>query len=164
MVLSTAENSSTSSAGASLIGWVAFRKKWLSASPKLSAERNFAYDFVDRFRVGASAGQGMVTVNMNVVGLAMALVDDCGPNSGQVQEVFERLYEKHSSDVDDVAELYVNMVRKKGGDTLRAFQHNYELARLLIKAMDEGWTSGGEQDCINYLTNLLNPAVGYFKR
>jgi len=164
MVLSTAENSSTSSASASLIGWVAFRKKWLSASPKLSAERNFAYDLVDRFRVGASAGQGMVTVNMNEEGLARALVDDCGTNSGQVQEVFERLYEKHSSDVDDVAELYVNMVRKKGGDTLRALQHNYELARLLIKAMDEGWTSDGEQDCINYLTNLLNPAVGYFKR
>jgi hypothetical protein len=164
MVLSTAENSSEASTNVSLVGWAAFRKKWLSASPKLSAERNFAYDFVDRFRVGASAGSGMVTVHMNEEGLATALVNECGPNSGQVQEVFERLYEKHSSDVDDVAELYVNMVRKKGGDTLRAMQDNYELARLLIKAMEEGWTSDGERDCINFLNNLLNPALGYFKR
>jgi hypothetical protein len=164
MVISTARKAADTGGDVGLLGWTAFRRKWLAISPKLSAERNFAYDFINRFRSGGSAGQAMVTVNMDEEGLARALVEECGGNTGQVQEVFERLYEKHGSDVDDVAELYVNRVRKTGGEALRGLKTNYELARLLIKAMDEGWTSEGEQDCIAYLTNLVNPAMGYFRR
>jgi hypothetical protein len=111
---------------------------------------------VDKFCTSVYAGNNnLKTLNMNEDGLAKALFNDVGTNTGFVQEVFERLDEHHNSDADDVPEHYVNMVRSPSGTAVQqALRQNRDLIQLLITVMDEGWTTGGEEGCIKFLRTL----------
>lgn len=75
-------------------------------------------------------------------------------SAAEVYEVFSRLDEHHQTDVDDVAEIYVGLVRKQAGPALEALKGHRELIKLLIRSMDEGWTSAGEKACIDFLKTL----------
>jgi hypothetical protein len=140
----------------SLLGFESYRNQWLRASDALSNERDRAFDLIDRFYTGVRLGaSNLKTISMDEEGLANALVREAGTNSGLTLEVFERLDEHYNSDADDVAEIYVNAVRKAGGPLEAALRSNSKLRDRLIKVMDEGWTSGGEKACIDYLKGLV---------
>ena len=103
---------------------------------------------VNRFRVG---GLG-VTFNMDESGLADALVA-MGTNTRRVLSIFEYLNENHNSDADDVAVLYVERA-KPAAATVAAIKADRPLVALLIRIMDEGWTSAEEKKAIEYLRTL----------
>ncbi len=63
---------------------------------------------VNRFRWGSLG----LTASMDEKGLADALVQ-MGTNLPRVPRIFERLDAVHNSDVDDVAELYLEQVKHK---------------------------------------------------
>ena len=100
---------------------------------------------VNRFRWGSFG----MTANMDEDGLANALFQ-MGTNLPRITAIFERLYSAHNSDVDDVAELYINKV-KNNLAVMQLIKHDYKLKNLLIKALDEGWTSSGEYAAIALL-------------
>ena len=50
-----------------------------------------------------------------------------------------------TKDSDDLAEMYVHKVRKEGGAALKTLKQNRKVVELLIKCMDEGWTTSGER-------------------
>ncbi len=137
-----------------LVGWDGFRDTWLRPSPDLSRSRDFAFDFIARFATSLRAGAGMATLNMDEEGLAEALVEEVADDMDRVYEVFSRLDEHHQTDVDDVAEIYVGLVRKQAGRVLEALKGHEDLIELLIRSMDEGWTSAGEKACIDFLKTL----------
>jgi hypothetical protein len=138
-----------------LVGWERFKDQWLRASPALSRQADLVFELIDRFYSGARIGANNVkTLSMDEDGLATALVKEVGTNTRLTRQVFERLDERYNSDADDVAEIYVNQVRKQGGSVLGALRADKELIARLIKVMDEGWTSGGEKDCIKFLPGL----------
>jgi hypothetical protein len=139
-----------------LAGWEGFKEQWLKASPKLSRETDAAFELIDRFYSGVRLGaKNIKTVSMDEEGLAQALVQEVGTNTSLALRVFVRLDEHYNSDADDVAEIYVNEVRRRGGALLASVRGNRELVQRLIKVMGEGWTSGGEKDCIKFLRGLL---------
>lgn len=145
---------SRGAAQATLTGWDGFRDTWLKPSPDLRRSRDFAFDFIARFASSLRAGSGTLTLNMDEDGLAGALLKEVGTDMNRVLEVFSRLDEHHQTDVDDVAEIYTGLVRKQGGAVLEALRGKVPLIDLLIRSMDEGWTSAGEQACIEYLKSL----------
>lgn len=135
-----------------LRGWVGFRNTWLKPSPKLSRARDRIFELIDQFYVGIRIGATNVkTINFDEEGLAKALLKE---DSQTVLQVFVRLDEEYNSDSDDVAELYVNYVRQAGGALENSLKANRPLITRLIKVMQEGWTSDGEQACIDYLKSL----------
>ncbi len=149
--------SATESRGApqaTLSGWDGFRDTWLRAALDLSQSRDFAFDFIARFATSLRAGSGMATFSMDEEGLADALIEEVGTDMKKAFEVFSRLDEHHQTDVDDVAELYVDAVRRQGGPLLLALRSHATLVDLLIRSMDEGWTSAGEKSCIEFLEGL----------
>jgi hypothetical protein len=100
---------------------------------------------VNRFRWG---GLG-VTFNMDEDGLALALAA-MGTNMRRVRGIFEHLDKKHNSDADDVAVRYINLV-KDSRPIIAALKADAPLVQLLIRTLDEGWTSAGEQKAIDFL-------------
>jgi hypothetical protein len=109
--------------------------------------REDAAFIINRHRTG---GWG-VTVNMDEEGLAEELVT-FGANERRLLKVFQRLDEMHNSDVDDVAAAYVSRLRSLNkSDALRDMK---VLVRNLIRYMEEGWTSSGEEDLVKYLKSL----------
>ena len=100
---------------------------------------------VNRFRVG---GLG-VTFNMDEEGLAECL-EAMGTNTARVFDVVEYLDDEHNSDADDVAVLYVERVRKTP-KLAAAVKADAKLKELLIRVMDEGWTSDDEKAAIAFL-------------
>lgn len=84
-------------------------------------------------------------------GLANALYDECGINLDQVENVLEYLNEYYNSDADDVAVLYVQLVRSHGGSVEHALWQHPTIKQLLISTLKSGWTSSDEQDAIRYL-------------
>jgi hypothetical protein len=113
--------------------------------------RNDAAFVVNRFRWG---GLG-TTFSMDEAGLAKALVR-MGHNMPRVQHVFEHLSADHNSDVDDVALLYVEELQHvpEGPGILQSIAADRELLSLLIRSMEEGWTSGRERHAIEFLQHL----------
>ena len=137
----------------SLDGWQAFREQWLKASPKLSKSHDRVFQLIDRYYSGVRVGATNVkTLNMDEEGLAKALLAE---DSQTTLAVFVRLDDQYNSDADDVAEIYVNLVKAKGGAALSALKSNKPLIQRLIKVMDEGWTTSGEEECIKFLRGLL---------
>lgn len=138
-----------------LVGFEMFRLAWLRPSDRLPSTRDRSFDLIDRYvtslRMGAT---NLKTVNMDEEGLADALITEAGLDLQLVLDVFVRLDDQYNSDADDVAEIYVNLVRKRGGPLEAALRAKRDLRDKLIKVMDEGWTSGGEADCIRYLQGL----------
>jgi hypothetical protein len=95
-----------------------------------------------------------VTFNMDEDGLAETLVG-MGDNEPRVRAIFERLDRKHRSDADDVACAYVKKMRANP-DRAAALQRmrRAPLIPLLIRLMDEGWTSAEERATIDFLRAL----------
>ncbi|MCA9193264.1 MAG: hypothetical protein KDB03_15945 [Planctomycetales bacterium] len=116
----------------------------------LSYKDNDPAFVINRFRWG---GWGM-TVSMDEDGLATALVK-MGLNMPRIFAIFQRLNESHNSDADDVALLYVKKLRAAHASHIFAAikQHN-QLLKLLIRVMEEGWTTTAEKDAIQYLKGL----------
>ena len=150
MVITTAQSSTNPVA---LIGWQNFRDKWVRADVCLSKSHDHVFELIDRYYTGVRLGaMNIKTLNMNEDCLAKALLAE---DSQTTLAVFVRLDEQYNSDADDVAELYVNLVKSQGGPKLATLQANKELIRRLIKVMDEGWTSSGEKKCITFLKTLM---------
>lgn len=107
--------------------------------------RDDATFIVNHFRWGALR----MTVSLDEEGLANALVG-MGVNMPRVYDIFIRLDDAHNSDVDDVALLYLEKVNQRS-DILRAIKSHKRLKTLLIKSLDEGWTSAREKAAIKQL-------------
>ena len=136
--------------------WSSFQRKWLAASPKLSKERNKAYDMIDKRYNGFVWGNTNHALNFDESGMAKDIYEKLGTNTADVKKVFERLNEYHTTDADDVAEIYVNKLRQEGaaGRVSKAVSKDRQLSDLLIKILDEGPTFSGEQACIDYLKKI----------
>lgn len=92
-----------------------------------------------------------MTFSMDEEGLAQALVD-MRRNVPRVIGVFERLHSAHESDVDDVAVEYVRRLRDDKDPTLAgSVLASDPLRKLLIKALDEGFTGPAERVQLEYL-------------
>jgi hypothetical protein len=109
----------------SLPGYEGYRQTWLAMSNDLSAERDRAFDLIDRFYTGMRLGaRNLKTVSMDEEGLARALYVEAGRDMALVHRVFVRLDEHYQSDADDIAELYVNHVRRSRGPIEAALRGN----------------------------------------
>jgi hypothetical protein len=87
---------------------------------------------------------------VNEEGMARALISEHRNNLQFVRRVFLSLNHDYTSDADDVALEYVNIVRRD--PTLgAAVRQDTSLRDTLIQMLDEGWTSGQEQEAIRYL-------------
>ncbi len=102
---------------------------------------------INRHRVGTYS----MTLNMDESGLADELAS-FGRNEPRLIRVFRRLDKLHNSDADDVAFEYVAKMRASGRvSILKAMP---QLREVLIKVMDEGFTSSSEQEAIDFLKSL----------
>jgi len=100
---------------------------------------------VNRFRTG---GLGM-TFNMDEDGLAKEIAM-MGTNMERVRPIFAHLDEHHPSDADDVAVRYVKLIRHAPATGL-ALKADRPLVKMLIRILDEGWTSAEEKEAIAFL-------------
>jgi hypothetical protein len=87
-------------------------------------------------------------------GLAKALYARAGIDTNFVSAVFAVLADRYSTDADDVALAYVNLVMARGGSVLHAVRLDTGLRELLIQLMDQGWTSSEESAAIRFLKTL----------
>jgi hypothetical protein len=117
-------------------------------------EHHFAKKFINRFCVGTTFVGATITFNMDEDGLAAAIYKEAGASERKTYMIFRELYKNHSSDVDDVAELYANLLKQKKGPPRDAVSHSERLRTLLIKSLDKGWTSSGESAAIAFLKGL----------
>lgn len=155
LIVLVSAQASVQKGATTLVGWDRFAAQWLKASSQLSQEPDKVFDLIDRFYTGVRLGAWNVkTLNMDEAGLAKALFQEVGPDTRTTLEVFLRLDEHYNSDADDVAELYVKLVKDRGGPVLAALKSNKPLVDRLIKVMDEGSTSTGESECIEFLRGL----------
>jgi hypothetical protein len=86
-------------------------------------------------------------------GMARGLATEYRSNAAFVQQVLLSLEQDYSSDADDVALAYVGFVRRDAA-LQQLVRANGPLRALLVRLMDEGWTSGDEQNAIRYLRAL----------
>ncbi len=114
---------------------------------KVYAENDATF-VINRFRWGSFG----LTASLDEDGLAETLVG-MGTNLPRVQAVFEKLGQSHNSDADDVAVLYVQklQVSPQRNTIVGAFKQRPTLRNLLIRIMDEGWTSAEEKAAIAFL-------------
>ena len=135
--------------------WERFKRVWLVISPSLSAERDFAYDFIIKHQKGIRFGnRNLKTIKMDEEKMAKNLIVEVGTNMRKVHDVFERLDSHYNADSDEVAKFYVNRVKKTGNAIEAALKENKSLVNLLIKVMDEGYTDDDEAAAIQYLKSL----------
>lgn len=87
-------------------------------------------------------------------GIAKALLDRADINMDEVYIVFVELADNYNGDADDVAYEYVGLVKQKGGAVLQALRLHETLRNLLIRLLDEGWTTDAEHQTIAYLKQL----------
>ncbi|HKO93259.1 MAG TPA: hypothetical protein VJU61_19020 [Polyangiaceae bacterium] len=88
-------------------------------------------------------------------GLADALVSRLGIDLGSVILVFKELERSYTSDADDVALLYVERVQRAGNPAIaQGLKLDKELQALLLRCLEEGWTSDREGRAIKYLKSL----------
>jgi hypothetical protein len=103
---------------------------------------------VNRFRIGGLR----VTFSMDEDGLAKCLAA-MGTNFTRVRNVFEYLDANHNSDADDVAVKYIALA-KKSPSLGKALSNETDLKQLLVKILDEGWTTPDEKNAIDWLMKL----------
>jgi len=84
-------------------------------------------------------------------GIANALVDDYGIDMDSVIAVFRELSNSYTTDSDDVAVLYVQKVRDRGGSIAHALHLHEPLRNLLVLILDDGWTTDEERRAMDYL-------------
>jgi hypothetical protein len=87
-------------------------------------------------------------------GLAKSIYKHAGIDTNLVKAVFATLAERYSSDSDDVALAYVELVKSQGGSVLQALKLDTSLRELLITLLDNGWTDAKEAAAIRYLRAL----------
>ncbi len=84
--------------------------------------------------------------------LADALLTECTYELDKVLAVFVQLSDKYSTDVDDVALLYVNNIKTKASNLVKeAFKAHTALRKFLVQTLESGWTSDDERKCIQYI-------------
>jgi hypothetical protein len=121
-----------------------------------AGDRWFAINFLRRFTRSPLAMTSL-TLSMDERGLATALFDEYGADARRVEEVFRELDEYRNSYADDAAEVYVNILKQRGGAPLEAVKRSPALRERLIKVLNEGWTSAGKQKCIDFLKQSAGP-------
>lgn len=156
LIVKTAQQHDSSSDITVLADWNDFKKTWLVVAKNLSQTRDIAIDLIEEFHMGARRGYyNWLTLNFNEQGLADAIVSKLGNHSNQVYAVFERLDSGgYSTDIDDVALAYVKRI-KNHPLIAASVRSNQALVQLLIKSMDEGWTSRAEKKCIKFLKEKI---------
>lgn len=105
----------------------------------------FPRSFIPRFTGFASVDEK---------GMANALFKEASYETNKVLNVFKQLNDKYSTDADDVALLYVQLIRSNSGVVRVAVRQNIDLRNYLIMLLDQGWTSKEEHDCISYLKRM----------
>jgi len=119
-----------------------------------AGKRVFAINFIRQFR-DSPLGITSLSYSMDEEKLAKTLLAEHGTNIARVREVFDELVLKHDADSDDVAEVYVNQLKgTPASPAARALASDTKLKELLIKILDQGWTSDGEKACIDFLKAL----------
>lgn len=104
----------------------------------------------NRFRWGSFG----VTVNMDEQGLADFMIKEAA-NMPRIEGIVDRLISAHWTDSDDVVLLFVQGMQKKNPGGLKAIKtHRPSLHKKLIKALDDGWTTGEEYKAMDYLKAL----------
>ncbi|MFE8072590.1 hypothetical protein QQM79_16135 [Marinobacteraceae bacterium S3BR75-40.1] len=86
--------------------------------------------------------------------LATSLFREVGYELSKVKSVFVQLWDKYSTDADDVAILYVKKVQRSNGATYQALRQNIGLRNLLIDILDGGWTGRKEKECMDFLRTM----------
>src|SRR5260221_8876203 len=134
-----------------LEGWPLFQNRWLAFAPDLvMLDPDEAIRLVRRFSTGTANGLpkvGRLTFNMDEDGLANAMYRELGTSTRKVHAVIAYLRSiTLDTDSDDVAEIYVNLVKKNKGDVMWAIVDDEALIDLLVLTLEEGWTSSGERD------------------
>jgi hypothetical protein len=105
-------------------------------------ENDFVKSFLPRFTSFMSRDE---------TGIADALIKECGINMDKVHAVFFELYNRYSTDADDVANLYIQRVKTENNNILHALKLNASLRAFLARILDEGWTTSGESNNIQWL-------------
>ena len=92
------------------------------------------------------------TLNMDEEGLAKAILTDHPIQMDIVYDVFYRLDNHYSSDADDVAAIYIGLIKKKRGSAEeKALKRSEKLVTLLVDVLNEGYTIGREPSLTRYL-------------
>lgn len=142
-----------------LVGFLDVRTDWSSskvggvmAHSFLTYMQHDPEFVINRFRTG---GWGM-TFNLDEEALADALVE-MGANAERLHAIFLRLDDAHHADADDVAGYYLRKLFKTGQDRYLRVMAKAKPAfiKLLIKVLDEGYTTDEEQSFINKLQKLV---------
>lgn len=87
------------------------------------------------------------------IGIAKALIER-GIVMDEVYIVFREMDANYNSDADDVAIEYIEQLKQKGYMLKLALTKHQQLVNLLIRILDDGWTSGREKSAIQYLQSL----------
>lgn len=90
-------------------------------------------------------------IGVDEEGIATSLFRDVRYELSKVKSVFVQLWDKYSTDADDVAVLYLKKVRNSNGATYQALKEDIGLRNLLIDILDSGWTSREEEEYIKFL-------------
>jgi hypothetical protein len=139
---------------------------WLDYMPTLSASKvgfAVAHSFltymkhdpefvINRHRWG---GYGM-TFSMDEAGLANTLVE-IGANPDRLYAIFQRLEDAHNADSDDVVVYYLRQLRRTGREKVLSTMARAkpDLIRLLIKILDDGWTTSEEKSFMQLLQGMV---------
>jgi len=86
--------------------------------------------------------------------MALDLVKKSGIVMDEVYSVFLELDSNYNSDADDVALLYVDIVKGRQGSIEQGLRLHKPLRNLLIRIIEDGWTSSKERQTVNYLHSL----------
>lgn len=106
---------------------------------------------VNRFRWGSFA----MTASMDEEGLARYCVS-IGNNPLRLKGIFGRLLDMHWSDSDDMTEIYARTMRRQHPSVLQAIARaDADVIRLLIRSLEEGYTTGAERTEMEYLEGLI---------
>lgn len=105
-------------------------------------------------RVAAIIDPHISVFSADEAAIANALITQAGIDTILVSEVFRALSRDHSGNADDVARLYVDLVRRKKGSLEHALKLDRNLRTQLVSVMESGWTSDFERQQINYLQAL----------
>jgi hypothetical protein len=106
---------------------------------------------VNRFRWGSFR----MTASMDEKGLASYMVG-MGNNPIRLKGIWNWLIKHHWSDSDDVVFEYVKIVKRINPSLFRQIaRSDKEVIKLMIRALDEGWTTKGEHEQIAYLKGFI---------
>ncbi len=152
MVLETAFEHNSDNKITALNGWADFQRTWLNA-PTLTKERDPAVDLINQHCTSIQLGDmNFKTMNMEEELLAKAILDEHPVQMDVVYDVFYRLDNHYSSDADDVASIYIKLVKEKSGSAVeQALKRHKKLVALLVSVLDSGYTTGSEKSLIQYL-------------